>query len=147
MKAPKTSLSVAALAFCLATGCTTPGSSAAPAMTAADAHNARNALDWAGTYRGVLPCADCEGIETTLNITGDSAYTMQSKYLGKGAQTFSERGKITWNAAGNTITLDGGREPLHYFVGENRLTQLALDGSRITGALADHYVLAKVSDN
>jgi heat shock protein HslJ len=32
-----------------------------------------------------------------------------------------------------------------YFVAENRLIRLALDGSRITGALADDYVLDKLA--
>nr|WP_250850238.1 copper resistance protein NlpE N-terminal domain-containing protein [Acinetobacter sp. ANC 5378] len=25
-------------------------------------------LDWAGEYKGVFPCADCEGIETDLEL-------------------------------------------------------------------------------
>ena len=24
-------------------------------------HNAKNSLDYIGTYKGILPCADCEG--------------------------------------------------------------------------------------
>ena len=27
-----------------------------------DDHNSQNSLDWSGTYKGIIPCADCEGI-------------------------------------------------------------------------------------
>ena len=107
-------------------------------------HTARDSLDWAGSYRGVLPCADCEGIETLVTLTDDSRFRSQSNYLGKGDGTiFSEQGTFTWNAEGNTVTF-AGREPAKYFVAENQLIRLALDGSRITGALAGNYILIKV---
>jgi hypothetical protein len=54
----------------------------------------------------------------------------------------STEGRFTWNTAGNTITLEDGAQ---YLVGEGHLTRLALDGARITGTLADRYVLAKVA--
>lgn len=108
-------------------------------------HNTRNSLDWAGSYRGVLPCADCEGIETIVVLATDGTFSAQSEYLGKGGETFSEKGSIAWNAAGDTVTL-AGREPVQYFVGENHLIRLARDGSRITGANAENYVLARITD-
>ncbi|MVW69920.1 copper resistance protein NlpE [Bordetella sp. 15P40C-2] len=105
-------------------------------------HNARTALDWAGTYRGVLPCADCEGIDTVVTLEDDGSYQTIAKYLGKRNAVSEERGRFGWNAAGNTVTL-GQREPVQYFVAENRLIRLATDGSRINGPLADSYVLTK----
>ena len=125
-------------------GCTAP-SETTTASNPDPAHNARNSLDWTGTYHGVLPCADCEGIETVVTLANDGTYRAQSKYLGKGDQVFSEDGSFTWNDAGNTVTLAGG-QPAQYFVGENQLTRLALDGSRITGNLAEHYVMTKLAD-
>lgn len=109
------------------------------------AHNARNALDWAGTYRGVLPCADCSGIETVVTLVEDGTYGAQSTYLGKSDGPISQQGRFVWNGAGNTITLEGP-EAAQYLVGENRLTRLAMDGSRITGDLAQHYVLTKAAN-
>lgn len=109
------------------------------------AHNARNSLDWVGAYRGVLPCADCAGIETVVILADDGTYSTHSQYRGKGDPAFSEQGRFTWNEAGNTVTL-AGQQPVQYFVGENRLTRLALDGSRVSGALAENYVLTKLID-
>jgi heat shock protein HslJ len=109
------------------------------------AHNARNSLDWAGAYRGTLPCADCPGIETVVVLTSNGDYRAHSKYLGDSGKVFSEQGRFEWNEAGNTITFAGDK-PAKYFVGENRLIRLALDGSRNTGVLAEHYILTKLAD-
>jgi hypothetical protein len=40
-----------------------------------DMHNARISLDYFGSYKGVLPCADCEGIETIIGIHPTNAYS------------------------------------------------------------------------
>lgn len=108
--------------------------------------NSRTSLDWDGTYFGVLPCADCEGIETTITLSKDLTYSLKSKYVGKSAEVFEKSGSFTWNEAGSIITLSGfteGEGPSKYFVGENRLTQLDIEGNKISGALAEKYVLTK----
>lgn len=126
------------------TGCSSAAPSA-PAAVSDSAHVARNALDWAGTYRGVLPCADCEGIETVVTLVDDGTYTARSRYLGKNGETFTESGAYAWSDRGDVVTLQGD-EPAKYRVMENRLVRLAMDGSPIAGELADHYVLAKMTD-
>ncbi|MBC8884567.1 copper resistance protein NlpE N-terminal domain-containing protein [Flavobacterium piscinae] len=110
-------------------------------------HNAKISLDYSGMYQGVLPCADCEGIETTLWID-ENNYVLFTNYLGKKNKTKSEfRGSYVWNEFGNTIILKGiENAPNHYFVGENYLKQLDMDGNKI-GDLAEKYVLQKKSDS
>ncbi|MDR2214112.1 MAG: copper resistance protein NlpE N-terminal domain-containing protein [Pseudomonadales bacterium] len=116
------------------------------AAVADPAHGARNALDWPGTYRGVLPCADCEGIETVVVLKADDTYVEYTKYLGEGDIVFLEEGAFTWNDAGDSVQFEG-LEPSRYFVGENQLTRLALDGSPISGELASNYALSKLPLN
>jgi heat shock protein HslJ len=119
----------------------------AAASTAAPAPSPRpgKSLDWPGQYSGQLPCADCEGITTTLELQADLSYTLQTRYLGKGeGQVFKQRGRFEWLADGSTIRLlnpQGG--PDRYRVAEGRVTQLDLSGQPITGALAERYVLSK----
>jgi heat shock protein HslJ len=125
----------------LASGCTHPSPQAVANPDAA--HTSRNALDWAGAYRGVLPCADCQGIETVVVLRSDGSYAAYSKYIGKGDDVSSREGRFTWNVAGNTVALEDGAQ---YFVGEGQLARLASDGSRVTGALADRYILAKLPE-
>ena len=143
-------LAVVIAAMTLATalvtsGCTAPAPKAdAPQSRSDPAHDARNSLDWAGTYRGTLPCADCPGIETIVTLANDGTYRTRSRYLERSVPVSSEQGRFSWNEGGNTITLDG-RQPARYFVGENRLIRLAQDGSRITGNLAEHYVMTKLT--
>lgn len=131
---------------------TTPPTQSEPAEPEAEAvpagipdgHNSRISLDWDGTYTGVVPCADCEGIQTSLTLFESGAYTLSEEYLGKGARPFSENGTFEWDDAGAVITLAPGSENARqYQVGENMLFQLDLEGRRITGALAEKYRLVK----
>lgn len=119
--------------------------SASDSVEIIDGHNARISLDYMGEYKGVLPCADCEGIETSLILVDESDYVLKTKYLGKDdGKLFEQRGIYTWNEAGNTVICSYENETAQYFVGENTLTQLDSEGNKITGDLADKYVLKKV---
>ena len=109
-----------------------------------DMHTAQVSLDYEGKYKGVLPCADCEGIETELTLESGGKYTLQTTYLGKKETAFEKSGTFTWSENGSTITLsDITDAPNRYFVGENQLFQLDMEGNRITGELADKYILRK----
>jgi uncharacterized lipoprotein NlpE involved in copper resistance len=110
------------------------------------AHNSGNALDWDGIYRGVLPCADCPGIQTTVYLNKDSSYRVRLKYLERENTGREYSGKFTWNAQGNSITLSqagNSSQPVRYFVAENTLTQLDMAGNKITGPHAEDYILSK----
>ncbi|MCH8557372.1 MAG: copper resistance protein NlpE [Balneolia bacterium] len=110
-----------------------------------DHHNARNSLDYAGEYTGITPCANCEGIRTTVTITYEGTFTKTMEYLGyEDDSEHRFEGEYSWNDAGNTITLQGLEDqPSQYFVGENMLVQLDMDGNRVTGELAEMYILTK----
>lgn len=109
------------------------------------ADNSYNALDWPGTYSGTLPCADCEGIETTISLSKSLQYTKTTKYLGKkNDKLFKVEGTFSWNKEGSIITLKGIEDaPAQYLVGENNLFQLDKNGNRITGGSAIKYQLRK----
>jgi uncharacterized lipoprotein NlpE involved in copper resistance len=112
------------------------------------AHNSQNSLDWYGTYRGVVPCADCEGIEVELTLTQKGTYELKYTYLGKGKNSYKEAGNFKWDGAAGNITLLGIKEyPPYYKVGENMLLQLDMEGKKITGNLANNYKLEKVKVN
>jgi copper homeostasis protein (lipoprotein) len=108
------------------------------------ASNSKNSLDWKGVYKGITPCADCEGIETSITLKSDETYKRSIKYLGKEDNYFFDEGIFVWNEAGSKVTLeakDGNTQ--QYQVGENVLFHLDQDGNRITGDLAENYKLAK----
>ncbi|SNR58210.1 copper resistance protein NlpE [Flavobacterium sp. ov086] len=109
-----------------------------------DEHTSQNSLDWAGTYKGILPCADCEGIEQEITINEDETFSIKKTYLGKTKDNkFTDAGTITWNKEGNTITTitKDKSKTTSYFVGERKLIQLDKHNKEITGPLAKNYIL------
>ncbi len=106
--------------------------------------NSMNALDWPGTYTGVTPCADCEGIETRLTLKKDMQYILTRTYVGKSQTPQTSQGKFSWNAAGSSIQLEN-ENPGKIQVGENQLFLLDQNGNRITGNLASKYTLQKTN--
>ena len=107
-----------------------------------DIHNAETSLDYRGTYRGVLPAADCPGIETTLTLKPDGTYSLHEEYLERDAR-FDAEGAYTLH--GNLLTLEGS-DTTWYKVEENRLRRLTTDRKEVEGPLAEHYVLRKTAE-
>lgn len=100
-----------------------------------------DAVDFEGTYEGVLPAADCPGIETTITLNKDKSFAMRSSYLERNS-TFNEKGTYTVNV--DTLSLKNTKgEPSYYLVKDGKLYCLTLDKEVITGELADHYILTK----
>ena len=77
-----------------------------------------------------------------LKLNTDLTYTKNSKYLGKEDATFEEKGTFSWDKTGQIITLNNV-DKHQYFIGENRIWMLDQDGKKITGSLAEHYILNK----
>ena len=101
-------------------------------------------LDWYGSYNGVLPCADCQGIKTRITLRKDNTFTKTVKYLGKDSRARFSRGTIQWDDQGSTITLAESRGKAgRYKVGENILFHLDRNGNMITGDSAQKYQLMK----
>ena len=134
----------------LITGCATAGpepsapGTATPAASNPDpAHSSRVSVDWQGTYRGVLACADCEGIETVITLLDDGSYQRSVRYLGREEYPRRDQGEFDWDDTGGIVSLGEGEETQRYRVGENRLFHLDRNGDRISGALEERYVLVK----
>ncbi len=109
-------------------------------------HSNNISLDWQGVYTGVLPCADCEGIQTVIHLDSNSNYQLETTYLDKPDKTETKKGTFSWDKDGGKITLDNLSKtsyPVYYAVGENNLVQLDLKGNPITSELASKYILQK----
>jgi uncharacterized lipoprotein NlpE involved in copper resistance len=100
----------------------------------------------AENYVGTLPCADCEGIDVTLQLKNDSSYIMNSVY--KGSKVDSSNNHLvdngTWRMIGDdTIVLLTKGNSIKYIKSGSTLTQLDGNGKVITGPLADNFILHK----
>lgn len=66
------------------------------------------------SYRGVVPCPDCPGIETTLNVWPDGIYYLRMvKEGGSGAE--DEIGRWELSPADSLLRLHGGGESPRFF--------------------------------
>lgn len=111
------------------------------AVEASAAQDAQVSPDYAGTYKGVLPAADCPGIKTTLTLNPDKTFTIHSEYLEKNV-SFDEKG--TYTVEENLLVLnEEGGEQSYYKVEGNHLRMLTGDKQEITGELSEMYVLNK----
>lgn len=95
--------------------------------------------DVVGTYAWTTPCADCPGIDTSLELSDDMTYSMSVAYQDR---------DVTPETTTGTYSLDGDRvilsdTPLSYKIGEDTLTQLDMTGNEISGSLADRYILTR----
>jgi len=109
--------------------------------------NSQTSIDWAGTYSGVTPCADCEGIKTELVLSLEGFYKLSLLYLGKSNTPFIEQGKFHWDKNGGKIALEGIQgSQLWYRVGENRLMMLQQNGETIESNM-EAYTLHKTSSD
>ncbi|AYD44971.1 copper homeostasis/adhesion lipoprotein NlpE [Yersinia rochesterensis] len=73
------------------------------------------------SYQGVLPCADCSGLDTSLFLDSDGTFILKEVYLGSkdGDQAFAEYGH--WARTADKLVLTTGQGEKRYFrpVGKN----------------------------
>ena len=110
-----------------------------------DSRISKSSLDWVGAYEGTLPCADCEGIQTVIELNQDNTYNANYLYLGKSENEnkFTDTGSFTWDILGNNITLESQDEKSQYKVEKNQLVLLDEEGEITTGKLGNSYLLKK----
>ncbi len=92
-------------------------------------------------YEGVLPAADCPGIQTTLTLYKDGSFQLNEVYLERDT-AFTQQG--TFKVENGVLTLlETGDTPRYFRLEENAAVMLTKDQKPITGALAAHYILRK----
>lgn len=137
----KLNYKVTALIFIISvSSCSAPKSSV---NTLPDSHNSQNSLDWDGVYTGTIPCADCEGIRTMINLSKDLTYVLETKYQGRSEEIFKSKGTFRWDKSGSMIIISGEIGKQTYRVGENQLFVLDTEGKQISGNLEKNYILQK----
>lgn len=101
----------------------------------------------AENYAGTLPCADCEGIDVSLQLNNDSSYSMNSVYKGSRVDSannhLKETGKWSMHGTDTLYLSDTNNHSIKYIKTDSTLTQLDGDGNIITGPLAAMFVLHK----
>ncbi|PVH26509.1 copper resistance protein NlpE [Sphingobacterium corticibacter] len=101
--------------------------------------------DWPGTYEGVVPCADCPGIKTTVVLNNNDTFRITQDYEDRD-QKVDDNGRIMWHDGGKVAHLKGTNVNLKFKIGNDNLKQLDEDEKEITSNLAEHYVLKKIKE-
>lgn len=109
-------------------------------------HAPQKTLNLSGLYLGFFPCADCQGIRTTLALNQNNNYVLITIYVGKSDREFVEKGKFTLTETGDKIVLTprkGSTTTQEYLIDDDMLIKLDEDGNRITSDGADRYILKR----
>ncbi len=107
-------------------------------------HTSQNSLNWSGTYKGHLPCANCSEIQITLTLQQNGEYQKITDYMGNNGGVFVTKGTFKWRDSGQIIQLfENGQPQEQYFVAENKLKQLNNKGKPLSGPFASLYILNK----
>lgn len=106
-----------------------------------DCHDAENSLDYCGTYSGIIPAADCPGINVTLSVNEDKTFYLVYDYIDRDSK-FESKG--IYSVKGNyLITVGEKNDSTFYKVEENKLRILDGDKQIIRGKLEDKFILNK----
>ena len=86
---------------------------------------------FAGRFEGTLPCADCPGIDSRLELRADGSYSQRDSYRGRDA-SFDASGTWTVEDGGSRLRLhpddEGGVDRLYGIVSNDALEMLSADG-------------------
>ena len=110
------------------------------------AQNDAGKLKASGLYFGFFPCADCQGVKTTLALNANNSYVLITQYVGKSDREFVEKGKFAVGDDGKTLVLSpkkGGIDTQQYLIDDEMLIKLDENGERITADGADRFILRR----
>ncbi|MFN3939299.1 MAG: copper resistance protein NlpE N-terminal domain-containing protein [Chitinophagales bacterium] len=99
------------------------------------------AIQLPATYAGIIPCADCMGIQYEIALKEDFTFEEQMVYMGKSDSVFATTGK--WKVLNDSVVkLEKENAGMQYFLAEaGTLVMLDANGKRIEGGSAEMYYL------
>jgi copper homeostasis protein (lipoprotein) len=98
------------------------------------------------SWRGILPCADCEGIETSLFLEKDGTWVMNERYQGVTREPSSFGSYGTWARTAEKLVLtDSKGEKSYYRAKGDKLEMLDSEGNPIVSSL--NYTLEPVKSS
>ncbi len=100
---------------------------------------------YSGVYKGTYPCADCPGIEATLELQKDKTFVYTTVYLEKKDGRFVEKG--TYTVKDNILTIKTDKESINFLIGPNILSLMGKELEPATGKMAPLYDLKKLLEN
>lgn len=130
------------LIFGMAVSCNNQKKSSGIAGKAATEAVAVKEFPMTGTFKGIMPAADCEGIKTVLTVNSDSTYTLVREYLGVKDGLFETSG-IYHSLSDGLIELvkPSSGEKIYFKRVEKGFMLSDSLGTVNNGELAEYYIL------
>ena len=98
------------------------------------------------SWRGILPCADCEGFETSLFLEKDGTWVMNERYQGVREEPSSFASYGSWARTADKLVLtDSQGEKSYYRAKGDALEMLDREGNPIESQF--NYTLAPVKSS
>lgn len=95
------------------------------------------------SWRGVVPCADCSGIERSLFLERDGTWVMNERYLDAPSPTTAFASYGTWARTAEKLVLTSSTgDKAYYQVKGDKLEMLDMQGNPINSSL--NYTLTPV---
>jgi len=114
-----------------------------PLIAAAAAVACGSADGVAGLYEGVIPAADCPGIDIELTLYDNGLYDLKYEYMERDSE-YGESGSYTLN--GDVVTLapdSSGTVSASFRREDGILRMLDSEGGVVGGELSECYILKK----
>lgn len=104
--------------------------------------NARQSTAWQGTYQGILPCANCEGIAIMLVLEPNGQYVMRTRMLGIDDKDRKYEGTYDWQGD-SMVRLSGETQQKVFAVHDGYIIARMPDGTAIPAHPGADYRLEK----
>jgi uncharacterized lipoprotein NlpE involved in copper resistance len=112
---------------------TTPAEVAPTTEPAPEADTALDIKAFAGNFSGTLPCADCPGIDSTLELHTDGTFMLMESYQERKVDPGMLEGTWTAEEYGSRIRLDPNskseQDRLYAVTSHDQITPLGSDGT------------------
>ncbi|GAB6140018.1 hypothetical protein JCM14076_07470 [Methylosoma difficile] len=102
--------------------------------------------DFHGVFYGYLPCADCNGIKTTLSLKQNNLYLLVTQYARDSSRELYEKGKYTWDDEKRVLVLTprkDGAIKQYRIDDEGTIVQLNSNGTPMPKDMEDEYTLKR----
>ncbi len=95
-----------------------------------------------GIWLGMLPCADCDGIDYQLNLKNDFTFKQKSVYKGKDEEILIDDGNWSFESD-SIISVEGSDDRKLFLIAGKELIMLDQDGNKIESSFKEKYYLHK----
>lgn len=96
-----------------------------------------------GTYRGVLPCADCEGVQYKLSLSSDDQFELKEYHADHSCEECTHRGNFNFDKERKRLRLPLDGKQMRFQFKDEFLFLLDEGGEPVVGEISESTFLSK----